>query len=296
MKRLLTVFAAMAALMMVAGTALAEMTSLPPHFYDNGAVITSVTWMDGLEGKYGPEWDGKERTLHGVSGYRQVDWGNSKLSYFQLDGRDAKGDLDEKTTDYFTAVDGLYGYEANYLYFDIENGKGLDANYKQPGKIEVYTGANYYWGEKGKGGVYQGFFDTVMELYFLSGVGGKTGETDLVFMQNEFFRLGEFTVYGTTYYLDIQIDISKGHKYVQLEGPLYDQAYAQVLAMGGSMTYGDVLWGQYLDSDAKTRIKFDILAMDRDRLNNPPAVPVPAAVWLMGSGLAGLAALRRKMS
>lgn len=294
MKRLILTFAALAALMMVAGTALAGMTSLPPHFYNNNAIITGVTWMDGQDGKYYADGYGKERTVHGVKGYNQVNWGNSSVSYFQRDGVDGSGDMDSKTTDYFKAIEGIYAYEANYVYFDIRNGKGLDDNYKQPGKIEVYNGADFYWGTKAKGN-YQGYFDTTMEFYYLSGVGGKNGENDLIFMQNEFFRLGEFTADGKTFYLDIQIDISKGHKYVQLEGALYDQAYAQVLAMGDTMTYGDALWGQYLTPGDTTRIKFDILAMDRDRLPKNPAVPVPAAVWLLGSGLAGLTALRRKM-
>lgn len=294
MKRLSIAAALMVSMILTAGTAMAGMTSLPWHFYDTEAVITNYTATNGQPGKQGPAW-GKGQNAHGVNGYKELNWGNKYASYFDVHSVDAKGDLDKKTTNYFKAIEGLYGYEANYLHVDIKNRNkdGRDDGYQMPGKIQMYMGSHFSWGDypDKKNGSYQGFLGAYMDFYYLSGV---KGDTDLVYLHNEFFRLGELTYGDTTYYFDVQIDISLGHKYVQLEGELYDQAYNHAISMGSNMAYGDALWGQYLGANDEVHFKFDLLAMTKDRLPKAPPVPVPGAVWLMGTGLAGLVAMRRK--
>lgn len=104
------------------------------------------------------------------------------------------------------------------------------------------------------------------------------------------YKLGTVTAAdGTDYHMYLEFKSENGLTWPGLErlsGKLYDDALASL-----GLAAGTELWGLYVPGDGVAReVAFDIKGYAVD----PYATPIPGAVWLMGTGVVGLLALRRR--
>lgn len=136
---------------------------------------------------------------------------------------------------------------------------------------------------------------TSMDFYYWNNANPSDRHASWFILTDLHHKLGTVTAAdGSDYHLYLEFNtnsvgsLAPGLK--QLEGQVYEDALA---ALG--LAAGTTLWGVYVPGDGVAReVTFDI----RGYANDPyaPAVPVPAAAWLMGTGIAGLVALRRRNS
>lgn len=282
MKRSIIVFGLLLGLMLSAGEAMAK--DYEWYGYNTSATITDVIWNNGLPGKYGPTHK-TPTSSWGVNGHREWQFGQKGDSYIQMDYVDKSFRMKDDKNFYF--IDGFYGIEKTYMHLDFR--KEDDNGYMSPSKFTVRTGNEFLWGERKKGE--KGAELAVdMDFYYLADVDSRH---DLVYIIGDSFYMGSFEYKGTTYHVELINDFSDGSRAAdKLEGALYKQAYDHAIAMGASVAWGDELYGMTIKEGDKRHWKFDLVISTGGY--NPPPVPVPAAVWLMGTGLAGLVALRRK--
>lgn len=134
---------------------------------------------------------------------------------------------------------------------------------------------------------------TNVDFYYWNNANPADKHASWFILTDLHYKLGTMTAAdGTDYHLYLEFNTNQLGPLIpglqQLEGKVYEDALA---ALG--LAAGTTLWGVYVPGDGVAReISFDI----RGYANDPyaPAVPVPAAAWLMGTGVAGLIALRRR--
>lgn len=124
---------------------------------------------------------------------------------------------------------------------------------------------------------------SALDFYFLETPNdGKGTDNDIFFMtQAEIIKsLGSFNVDGVDYYVSIYTKLQA------LTGDYLKLAQQSLGVSSDTVLYGwTTLEGQTLLNGYDLKLTVSL---------NPPAVPVPAAVWLMGTGTAGLAAMKRR--
>lgn len=119
-----------------------------------------------------------------------------------------------------------------------------------------------------------GFFETPND-----GVGY---DDDIFYMTaSEIMKgVGDFTYNGERYYVYLHSSVKA------LEGE-----YLRMAQEHGGYDFGTILYGWTTKEGETYSNGYDLTL----RISQtPPNVPVPAAVWLMGTGLAGLAAMKRR--
>ena len=134
---------------------------------------------------------------------------------------------------------------------------------------------------------------TSLDFYYWNNANPTDKHASWFILTDLHYKLGTMTAAdGTDYHMYLEFSTNELGPLIpglkQLEGQVYEDALA---AMG--LAAGTTLWGVYVPGDGVAReISFDI----RGYANDPyaPAVPIPGAVWLMGTGIAGLVALRRR--
>lgn len=280
MKRLFVATALMLTMVFIAGTAMAAHADW--YFQNTNACISDI-WFNGSGSAGSKEEYNGEKVVNGVNGWTAYKWGNKYDSYFEVHGVDKKADMDRPGNNHKLPIEEYYGYELNYLHLDIKNNNSKDnGQFNTPSKFQVYIASDFSWGgyASSKNPVVE-TLGTFMDFYYMDTTG-----SDWVFMVDDYVRLGEIIYNGVSYYFDIVSDMSN-NKATQLTG----QAYEDAIVSSG-LDYGTELWGWNIKDGGKVHWKFDIVVTTQDR--KPPAVPVPGAVWLMGTGLAGLAVMRRK--
>lgn len=276
MKRLLLVFALMLSMALVASAAMASANKW--YGQNTNATITDVLW-NGVAGNVQPK--NANTTADGVSGYKQYNWGYKYKAQADVHSVDKSYDLDvRKHKDY-----DYYGYELNYLHMDFETAHRDDIG-KQvaPTKFQVYISSDFSW--EGYASSKRPIADNLgvyIDFHYM-----ETATGTLVYTVGNSFKMGSIVQNGKEYFFYAVNDMSKLKK-SELEGNLYDQALANI---GGAAD--TELYGWFAKPGGNIHFKFDIIVTDKDLAPSPPSVPVPAAAWLMGTGLAGLAALRRR--
>lgn len=297
MKRLLIAFSLVTALLATSSMAFAAHADW--YVQKTSATISSILWETGLTNNAVAS---TPSSAYGTNGYRQYTYGTSKDAFVQMHSVDGKFDMDRPNAakqdkgemDY-------YGYELNYLHLDIRNRNGSSKGYAAPTKFEVTIGSEFcfdYYDKYHNKNRYVADLSTTMEFFYMSGAKTEGNKTyDLVYMVGTSARLGHINYEGEDYYFDVVADQTKikdpansePRELVKLEGELY----AEALKNSG-LAAGTELWGMFArQEDSQIHMKFDIVIHQNGDMP-PPSVPVPAAVWLMGTGVAGLVALRRR--
>lgn len=275
MKRLFLVFALLASLTLIAGTASAANTKW--YGQNTSATITDVVW-NAIGGNTSAT---KPKTVNGEAGYGQYNWGNGLKAQADTHSVDKNFDLDLRNV----AGYGYYGYELNYLHMDFDTAKlGVSGNQIAPTKITTYIATDFsYGGYASSKNPVRDTLGASIDFYYK-----ETAQGTLVYMVDYFVKLGSINYGGDDYYFYAVADATYMQK-TKLTGALYDEALADLGAAAGTPLYG---W--YVKAGGHIHFKFDIVVTDKDMA--PAAVPVPAAAWLMGTGIAGLVALRRRNS
>lgn len=272
MKRLFLVFALLASLVLIAGTASAANTKW--YGQNTNSTITDVVW-NGIAGAH---TSSTPKTVNGQAGYGKYNWGNGLKAQTDTHSVDVKFDLDLKTVKGYD----YYGYELNYLHMDFDTAKkDVIGTQIAPSKITTYIASDFSYGGYASSSRPTTTLGASVDFFYKETTAGT-----LVYMVDYFVKLGSINKDGQDYFFYAVADISQMEK-TKLTGELYEEARANIGAPVGTPLYG---W--FAKPGASVHFKFDIVVTDKDMA--PAAVPVPAAVWLMGTGVAGLVALRRR--
>lgn len=274
MKRSLLALTLMLSMALVASAAMASSNTW--YGQNTNATISNVVWNNTV-GSVTPKDADK---VNGVSGYDQYNWGYRNKAQADVHDVDSKFDLDVKRSSKYS----YYGYELNYLHMDFETAdKEHIGKQIAPSKLQVYVSSDFSWeGYQDRRNPIVGTVGTYIDFHYM-----ETAAGTVVYTVGNTFSLGNIAHGGKEYFFYAVNDVSKLSKST-LEGDLYDQALANI---GGDA--GTELYGWFAKPGDNIHFKFDIMVTDRDINPAPPAVPVPAAAWLLGTGLAGLVGLRR---
>lgn len=257
MKKFLLAFCLSAAMVMSAAVAQADIVT--DWTYTTTGVLKDITWTSGSDGYAGPYGS----ALNG--GYTEYRWGNNATTNSGLTVGSYSGSL---TTE-GTAVNGLLithhnnALSASYktlaggtIFATIElTGDGGLASYK------VTSSINFSFYETPNTGDYQNdiFYMTASEI--MKGV-------------------GDFTYNGERYYVYLHSNIQA------LEGEYLRMAQEHGGYSSDTILYGwTTLEGETFSNGYQLSLRIS---------QTPPSVPVPGAVWLMGTGIAGLVAMKRR--
>lgn len=275
MKHLIT--AAVLVIAMAVSTSAALANNNKWYGQNTNATISDVVW-NGIPGDYRTK---NQNAVNGVNGYDQYNWGNGYKAQSNVHSVDKSFDLDlKKHPDY-----SYYGYELNCLHMDFDTAKKGDIGGQiAPTRIQAYIASDFSWGGyANKNNPVVGTLGTYIDFYYM-----ETATGTLVYTVGNSFKMGSLTQDGEEYFFYAVNDMSKLSKST-LEGDLYDQALANL----GGVPADAGLYGLFAKPGKTVHFKFDIIVTDRDFFPSPPAIPIPGAAWLMGTGLAGLAAMRR---
>lgn len=115
---------------------------------------------------------------------------------------------------------------------------------------------------------------------------------DWVFFTTDHWYLGDLQgANGVDYALYFELKSVNSHEeagYTIIDGELYNEIMNSQLGIAA----GSTLYGWYLHDESLQHMAFNIGAYGP--LANPYATPIPGAVWLLGTGVAGIVAMRRR--
>lgn len=256
------------AVLLVPATAMADV--ITDWSYNASVVLTDIKWGDGWEGIAGPV--GSSSTLsydtpggkESVTGHGAYRWGNSDTINSGVSVEGSSGTISTNGS----SIKGISVTHSN---------KTLTFGYKQLVSGTIFTAVTL------TGGGETHTVGSALDFHFLETMNYGVGyDDDIFFMtQAEIMKsLGSFKIDGVDYYVALYTRLG------ELTGKYLEMA-RNALGVGDDvMLYG---WtteeGQSLTNAYDLKLTVSL---------TPPSVPVPGAVWLMGTGIAGLAAMRRR--
>lgn len=265
MKRLMLTCMVLFSLLVPASIAQAGM--IENWGYSTNAIFTGMKWgtspstpgiASGVGGSFKTiQYDGKT-----VGGYSKYHWGDSVYSASSVDVWGTNGTLTVNG-------DKQAGIIVNHINKPIYTKSLVQGT--------ILTQINLS-GDDGKANF---TVNSALDFHFLETPNVGNYQDDIFFMtQAEILKsVGSFTYEGIEYNVSIHSNVK------QLEGEYLKMAQ-KALGVGSNT----VLYG-WTTKENQTHTNVYELALD---VTATPPVPVPAAVWLMGTGLAGLAALKRR--
>lgn len=268
MKKLLRAFCFMAVLLMPA-TAMADV--ITDWSYSTSGMFLNMTFggpgtLDGIAGPTGAALTLGYDTPAGkqtISGYSAYHWGTDTAN----SGVTIEGGSGTITTD-GSSVSGVSVTHHN---------KTLNSAYK------LLTGGTIFSAVTLTNGNNSHTVGNSLDFNFLETYNYGVGyDDDIFFMTNsEIMKsLGSFVLDGVEYYVAIYTRLRS------LTGEYLRMAQEAIGVGNDVMLYG------WTTKEGETITNAYDLSLTVSL--TPPTVPVPAAVWLMGTGIAGLAALRRR--
>lgn len=249
-------------LVMLVGASLAQATIITEWSYTAEAVFLDVTTRDSKHyGVFGPVGEMTELKYNGLttSGYTEYRWGSAdRNSGLSLTG--ASGTV-------VTNGDSATGVKITHR------------NQVIPDFYTHFKSASIFTVIKLMGGGEEVTITSTLPFTFKETVNSvKDADRDIFFMtQQEVIKhLGEFSVDGQTYSVSMEGALQ------ELTGN-YLRLAQEFLGVGS-----DVMLYGWTTAEGFTEENLYDLKLSVN------AVPIPGAVWLMGTGLAGLAAMRRR--
>lgn len=230
--------------------------------------ITSVTYADGTtkSGKYLSD---------------PTKWTGGKIYHFEH----IDTNLRQQKSDSQLGLDARKLYTDNYYhasYFDLYNTKGASNNMLKSGTAEMSFNL------KDKSGTNS--FGTSMDFFLYEDNGGGYW---LIFTELA-WSLGQITdVNGATYELYLELKNTPTFEEAGYTNMKLHSEYKDMLSYF-NFTDNQNMFGFYVPDGEERHIAFTLRGYG-DQVN-PHHTPIPGAVWLMGSGVAGLLALRRRNS
>ena len=258
MKRVLLVLSLVCAMFMSATIAKADIVN--DWTYKTTGVLKDVTWSGGFPGWYGA-------VGHGVNGgYTEYQWGDNK----QLTSGLVVDSYEGNITTEGSAEKGLLITHRN---------ENVNSSYK------MLTGGTIFTTIEISGDNGQAAYEVTSSIdfkFYETPNDGVGYDDDIFFMTaSEIMKgVGDFTYGGQRYYVYLHSNIQA------LEGE-----YLKMAQEYGNYTSDTPLYG-WTTKEGESLSNAYELSLKISR--TPPVVPVPAAVWLMGTGLAGLMALKRR--
>lgn len=236
--------------------------------YSTDAIFTNMSWNEDPSLKHGVAGsDGFYKYIshngQSVGGYSKYNWGDSYYTSSSVNVTGASGVV--------VANGGnVTGLTINHKNMPITT-KSLTS-----GTILTSITLN------GDGGKANFNISSTLNFHFIETPNTGNYQNDIFFMtQEEIMKsIGQFTYEGIEYEVSIHTNVKA------LEGGYLNMAQKALGVSSGTILYG---W-----TTEENQNKSNVFELSLNVSYNPPVVPVPAAVWLMGTGLAGLAALKRR--
>lgn len=236
--------------------------------YSTDAIFTKMSWSGNVflkPGVLGPAGSSKYINYNGqsVSGYSKYNWGNSYSISSSLDVAGASGMV-------VANGDNVTGLTINHKNMPIHT-KSLTSG-------TILTSITL----SGDGGKANFNISSALNFHFIETPNVGNYQNDIFFMtQEEIMKsVGQFTYEGIEYEVSIHTNVKA------LESEYLNMAQTALGVSSSTILYG---W-----TTEENQNKSNVYELSLEVSYNPPVVPVPAAVWLMGTGLAGLAALKRR--
>lgn len=277
MKRLLLTFATLVVFAFAMGGV--AHAGLNGHYYEAFSItkedggMTSATLKDGTV--VGPKTGNNYIT-------DPYTWSGGKVYHFDT----ADTHVRQQKSETQLGLDSRKLYSDNYYhvsYFDLYNTKGASGNMLKQGTAEFNFKMTEYANSKN---AYD--FNTSMDFYLYETANGGYW---LMFSQLA-WSLGRVTdANGAEYEMYLRLKDTPTFEEAGYTNMKLHSEYADMLKYF-NFADGQDLFGFYIPDGEERHIAFTLGGYG-DNVN-PYAAPIPGAVWLMGSGVAGLIALRRR--
>lgn len=267
MKRLLISMFVCAALLVPAAMAKADV--IYDWTYDTKVVIMNYAWSSGAAGQ---TYSGYKRVEYDTPTGTKAVYGDSGVKWGGLSGLANSGlTLEGAQGEIVTNGASVAGVTVTHVNNTIDN------------RYKSLTGGTIFTAVTLKHDNFSYTVSSSLDFHFMETVNeGKGYDNDIYFMtEAEIMKsLGSFEYDGTVYYVSIYTKLQA------LEGEYLAMAQKE-LGLDSSV----MLYGWTTEEGANRSTTYDLQLMVS---LTPPPVPVPGAVWLMGTGLAGLVAMKRR--